>query len=134
MCPHLTKEIQKEVSQISNHNLPHSMLQGGLKPPKKLRLWFWFNSFHCKRRRCLGKKFKPYTTGFYKECILNAGIWVGTFTKFEYLLSNQYFQTWGNHITDLKLHSLSHSIYLLIVLTLTGLIDDLNLIWFVNKD
>ena len=30
LCPNLTKKIQKEVSQIANHNFPLVMLLGGL--------------------------------------------------------------------------------------------------------
>ena len=30
LCPNLTKKVQKEVSQIANHNLPSVMLLGGL--------------------------------------------------------------------------------------------------------
>ena len=30
LCPNLTQKVQKEVSQIANHNLPLVMLLGGL--------------------------------------------------------------------------------------------------------
>ena len=30
LCPNLTKKVQKEVSQMANHNLPITMLLGGL--------------------------------------------------------------------------------------------------------
>ena len=30
LCPNLTKKVQKEVSQMANHNLSHVMLLGGL--------------------------------------------------------------------------------------------------------
>ena len=30
LCPNLTKKVQKEVSQMANHNLPCVMLKGGL--------------------------------------------------------------------------------------------------------
>ena len=30
LCPNLTRKVQKEVSQIANHNLPVMMLLGGL--------------------------------------------------------------------------------------------------------
>ena len=30
LCPNLSQKVQKEVSQMANHNLPHTMLSGGL--------------------------------------------------------------------------------------------------------
>ena len=30
LCPNLSQKVQKEVSQIANHNLPCMMLKGGL--------------------------------------------------------------------------------------------------------
>ena len=30
LCPNLSQKVQKEVSQMANHNLPHMMLLGGL--------------------------------------------------------------------------------------------------------
>ena len=30
LCPNLTKKVQKEVSQMANHNFLHAMLYGGL--------------------------------------------------------------------------------------------------------
>ena len=30
LCPNLTQKVQKEVSQIANHNLSHVILLGGL--------------------------------------------------------------------------------------------------------
>ena len=30
LCPNLTQKVQKEVSQIANHNLPCPILLGGL--------------------------------------------------------------------------------------------------------
>ena len=29
-CPNLSQKVQKEVSQMANHNSPHVMLYGGL--------------------------------------------------------------------------------------------------------
>ena len=48
LCPNLSQKVQKEVSQMANHNLSRMILLGGLsvnfkcklKPPKKISTVF----------------------------------------------------------------------------------------------
>ena len=58
LCPNLSQKVQKEVSQMANHNLSHVILLGGLSvnlSHLKMDLWrIYFYTFI----PALGSKFK----------------------------------------------------------------------------